>query len=490
MYRQQVAKKTFATHKSKPISKDITPKPSYGSLSSVVQRAQQDPKLVSEDEWQLLDSAIGTRATRDLAGKQTPWEPQFKGISAQFWGDSRQQVAPIQAKGKEDVRASQVQPDNQTGLPDKLKAGIENLSGMAIDDVRVHYNSPKPAQLQALAYTQGTNIHVAPGQERYLPHEAWHVVQQKEGRVKPRTQLKGVSINADPMLEREADIMGAQALNFSVSTETPLETPVSSVNQPIQLISNEQTAMEAWARENLPHIKPIDEMDDFRSVSNVANQLVDAVNTIKDKSLSKTAAHTITMFQYMYENAASIGQRIGNDFTTLTDAAERNNYLIGLASVLNSEDKINRGLWIGSDDREMIAVDVLKPVTYFQKGRNDLITKAQETLDAGRTLEALLEDHSYNMDAKSYGRRVEALEEIDVNELKLTVEEVNLPQVGQVYPHDQPGYVYYDDGYNAVQSQDLVQNQEYVLYIHNTKVFTVNVETNTGAGVKFSSVEQ
>ncbi len=80
---------------------------------------------------------------------------------------------------------------NRTGLPDHLKTSIENLSGVGLSDVRVHYNSSRPAALQALAYTQGTDIHVAPGQERYLPHEAWHVVQQKQGRVQPRFQLKG-----------------------------------------------------------------------------------------------------------------------------------------------------------------------------------------------------------------------------------------------------------------------------------------------------------
>lgn len=34
-------------------------------------------------------------------------------------------------------------------------------------------------------YSQGTDIHIGPGQEKHLPHEAWHVVQQKQGRVKP-----------------------------------------------------------------------------------------------------------------------------------------------------------------------------------------------------------------------------------------------------------------------------------------------------------------
>ncbi len=99
---------------------------------------------------------------------------------------------------------------NITGLPDTLKASIENLSGLPLDDVQVHYNSDKPAQVRASAYTQGATIHVGPGQEKHLPHEAWHVVQQLQGRVKPTMQAKGVPINDEKELEREADVMGAK----------------------------------------------------------------------------------------------------------------------------------------------------------------------------------------------------------------------------------------------------------------------------------------
>src|SRR5210317_628388 len=81
-----------------------------------------------------------------------------------------------------------------------------------MDDVNVHYNSDKPAQLNAHAYAQGTDIHVASGQEKHLPHEAWHVVQQKQGRVQPTKQMKGKTpINDDAGLEKEADVMGAKA---------------------------------------------------------------------------------------------------------------------------------------------------------------------------------------------------------------------------------------------------------------------------------------
>ncbi|MXS83778.1 DUF4157 domain-containing protein [Nitrosomonas oligotropha] len=106
---------------------------------------------------------------------------------------------------------------NNTGLPDNLKSGIESLSGLSMDSVRVHYNSSQPAQLNALAYAQGTDIHVAPGQEQHLPHEAWHVVQQAQGRVQPTMQMKeGIPINDDRGLEHEADVMGAKALGNAV----------------------------------------------------------------------------------------------------------------------------------------------------------------------------------------------------------------------------------------------------------------------------------
>ena len=100
---------------------------------------------------------------------------------------------------------------NNTGMPDNLKSGIESLSGFSMDDVRVHYNSSKPATVQALAYTQGTDIHVAPGQEKHLPHEAWHVAQQMAGRVSPTTNINGMPVNDNAALEHEADIMGVKA---------------------------------------------------------------------------------------------------------------------------------------------------------------------------------------------------------------------------------------------------------------------------------------
>ena len=132
--------------------------------------------------------------------EKTPLPSSSRSQSA---AESLSRKAPVQFKT----------PENQTGMPDSLKSGVESLSGFDLSDVKVHYNSSQPAQLNALAYAQGSDIHVAPGQERHLPHEAWHVVQQRQGRVQPTMQLRdSVPVNDDPGLEKEADVMGAKAM--------------------------------------------------------------------------------------------------------------------------------------------------------------------------------------------------------------------------------------------------------------------------------------
>ena len=97
------------------------------------------------------------------------------------------------------------------GLPLGLRAGIERLSGLSMDDVRVHYNSEQPREVGADAFAARSDIHVAPGAERHLAHEAWHVVQQKQGRVPAQSRIAGAPVNTDPALEREADRFGHRA---------------------------------------------------------------------------------------------------------------------------------------------------------------------------------------------------------------------------------------------------------------------------------------
>jgi hypothetical protein len=103
--------------------------------------------------------------------------------------------------------------ERYTGAPPlapRLLAGIESMNGHDMSDVEVHENSPMPS-LGALAFTQGSQIHLAPSQEHHLPHEAWHVVQQTLGRVAPTTAAHDAPLNDDVALEREADVMAQRA---------------------------------------------------------------------------------------------------------------------------------------------------------------------------------------------------------------------------------------------------------------------------------------
>lgn len=137
---------------------------------------------------------------------------QGKFKTAQLEGEDEELASAAQGKFATQLKAD----ENKTGMPDNLKAGIENLSGVDVSDVRVHYNSAKPAQMNAHAYAQGTNIHISPGQEQHLAHEAWHTVQQKQGRVQPTTSVNGTPVNNNKSLESEADTMGAKAAQFKL----------------------------------------------------------------------------------------------------------------------------------------------------------------------------------------------------------------------------------------------------------------------------------
>lgn len=98
---------------------------------------------------------------------------------------------------------------NNTGIPTQLKQRIEQSSGFSMDDVQVHYNSQNPRKVGALAYTQEDHVYIASGQEKHLPHELGHVIQQKMGAIRPTLYREGFAINDEPDLEKQADEIGA-----------------------------------------------------------------------------------------------------------------------------------------------------------------------------------------------------------------------------------------------------------------------------------------
>jgi hypothetical protein len=135
-----------------------------------------------------------------------------KSITTQRRQRQRKANALEDNRSRADGSSSIQRKPNSTGLPNDLKSGMENLSGMSLDHVKVHYNSSKPAAVQAHAYAQGSDIHLASGQEKHLPHELGHVVQQAQGRVPATTTVAGMAVNDNPALEKEADVMGEAAI--------------------------------------------------------------------------------------------------------------------------------------------------------------------------------------------------------------------------------------------------------------------------------------
>lgn len=113
----------------------------------------------------------------------------------------------------------QRQAENKTGIPDDVKQRMEDSFNTDFSGVRVHPDSSAAPEVGALAYTQGTDIHFAPGQfkpdtsagQQLLGHELAHVVQQAEGRVQPTTEIGGMPVNDNEALEHEADVLGAKA---------------------------------------------------------------------------------------------------------------------------------------------------------------------------------------------------------------------------------------------------------------------------------------
>lgn len=234
----------------------------------------------------------GKFETAQLMEEEEPLQGKFEPLQR-----TAEEEEPLQGKFQLSAPMQLEQKPNNTGMPNSLKSGIENLSGFSMDDVKVHYNSDRPAQLNAHAYAQGTDIHVAPGQEQHLPHEAWHVVQQKQGRVQPTTQMKaGVPVNDDVGLESEADVMGAKAISTAASN-LALAAP-SSPSGAVQRLSDEDVTSKP-DREKLKKIK-----DAYNAKLGVGKPLYNIPG--------------VESFDYLFEKALSLEDldaRVKNEIT-------------------------------------------------------------------------------------------------------------------------------------------------------------------------------
>jgi len=118
------------------------------------------------------------------------------------------------------VGAAPVNTTGMTPLDSITQHRMEAAFGADFSDVTVHSSSPLPNMFAAMAYTQGTDIHFAPG--RYQPHddagfnllshELTHVIQQRQGYVTVQIP-EGMVELTDTELASEPESIGESAAN-------------------------------------------------------------------------------------------------------------------------------------------------------------------------------------------------------------------------------------------------------------------------------------
>ena len=112
--------------------------------------------------------------------------------------------------------------------------------GADFGDVRIH-QGPEAKEMGAVAFTQGTDVHFAPGAydphsqsgKELLGHELAHVVQQRAGRVAV-PQGKESPINSDAGLEGEADAAGAKVAAGKSAPIAGAASKSSAAGGPVQ----------------------------------------------------------------------------------------------------------------------------------------------------------------------------------------------------------------------------------------------------------------
>jgi hypothetical protein len=207
------------------------------SRGPAVQRKSGEPRVPS-----------GPGAARDRAGSHELYmDAAHRGLTALAErGQTFDEVAAASGGGNP--------------MPAAVQAKMENAFGADFSAVRVH-QGPQAASIGALAYTQGADVHFAPGQydpgsqrgQELLGHELAHVVQQSQGRVQATAQAKGLPLNDDASLEREADAMGAKAARGEpVDGAPPGEVAGSPALRVRQRLVARQPAQRAIQRAPVP----------------------------------------------------------------------------------------------------------------------------------------------------------------------------------------------------------------------------------------------
>ena len=193
------------------------PDQSKGSGDSNKRDEQKASRLNTFEMWESQMEAI--------SGKGFPTQMFQKEEKKETTTQKKEEEKELQAKKENNEVVSQAtKSGTKAKLPDEVQTKMEGAFGTSFADVNIHKNDNSATDMGALAYTQGKDVHFAPGQynpgtqkgQELIGHELTHVEQQKAGRVQPTAQGKGMDVNDDPKLENEADEMGKKAAEGKV----------------------------------------------------------------------------------------------------------------------------------------------------------------------------------------------------------------------------------------------------------------------------------
>jgi hypothetical protein len=372
-----------------------------------------------------------------------------------------------------------------------LKAGIERLSGLPMEDVRVHYNSAAPARVDALAHTQGTDIHLGAGQERHLAHEAWHVVQQKQGRVRATTQLKGVGVNDDSALEREADVMGARALR-----QTPraaLDT-VAAAEGATGVASSQARPSSAERASRLGRAGVVNLAGASRpSAAAPAVQRVDKVKKKRRTAIKKAPVKGVKKRTQATTNKRKAARSAAVN-------AKRGRYTIGQHGAKKSEQKRLSsafGISVTGDTHESehtIGFEPLNQTSGLKRGTAGRARTLENTAPAYQEYKPLHRDHigtgtSNTADESGFNSGTYRHDQRSLVESGDVSSAVQLNQLGYAFDSRFQNLSASDEGRAANSSFDMmVENMQGVSYAQNDNNVTVPVDAKQRAEMHLSRI--
>lgn len=192
-------------------------------------------QLQSDDEEELMQGKFAAQLQEDdedglLQGKfaaqlQEEEDELLQGkFVAQMQGDDEEELLQGKFVGQRhpdsgNASVSEGGRDNQSGLTDHVRQGMEEAIGGDFSSVQFVTDSQKAVDVGALAFTQGKTVEFAPGQFKpdttagleLIGHELTHVDQQDKGHVEPTLEIGGMPVNDDKSKETEADDKGREA---------------------------------------------------------------------------------------------------------------------------------------------------------------------------------------------------------------------------------------------------------------------------------------